>query len=132
MILNSTDITPERQAQAQATAVCLPLPALPPGPEVAGMSGEALAHRVAASAKCAGDSDEATWFPAPIRGHSARAKFAAHARAACLGCPVTGECLELALRTEPVKGAHGVRGATAPWERQEMIRTRRSGMAVAS
>jgi hypothetical protein len=96
------------------------------------MSGEALSHRVALAAKCAGDSDEATWFPAPIRGHSARAKFAAHARAACLGCPVTEECLELALRAEGVKGAHGVRGATAPWERAEMIRARRSGMAVAS
>jgi hypothetical protein len=132
MILNSTDITPERQAPPSPAALCLPLPALFPCPEVAGMSGEALAHRVAAAAKCAGDSDDATWFPAPIRGHSARAKFAAHARAACLGCPVTEECLELALRAEGVKGAHGVRGATAPWERQEMIRTRRSGMAVAS
>lgn len=128
MIPNSTDIKPERQVPA----VCLPLPALPPGQEVAAMSSEALSHRVAAAALCAGDSDEATWFPDPIRGHSARAKFAAHARAACLGCPVTEECLELALRTEPVKGAHGVRGATAPWERAEMIRARRSGMAVAS
>ena len=109
MILNSTDITPERQAPPQAAALRLPLPALLPCPEVAGMSGEALSHRVALAAK-----------------------FAAHARAACLGCPVTEECLELALRAEGVKGAHGVRGATAPWERQEMIRARRSGMAVAS
>lgn len=98
------------------------------------MTGETLRRRVAAAAKCAGSCDDEIWFPSAMTGSSARAKYAEHARAACLGCPVAEECLELALRAENGPGgSHGVRGAVAPWERQTMIRDRRRARtAVAS
>ena len=67
-------------------------------------------------------------------GSRARRQYAEYARAACLGCSVIEECLELALRIEarPRNGSHGVWGGTAPWERAAMIRARRRSAAVAS
>jgi Transcription factor WhiB len=126
---NSTDQLPP------STAATLLLPARPPSLAVAGLADEALQRRVAAAAKCAGSCDDEVWFPSSMLGHSAQDKYAAHARAACLGCPVAEECLELALRAEDAHGggSHGVRGAIAPWERQAMIRSRRrTRTAVAS
>jgi hypothetical protein len=128
-------VNPTDQKPASTAATPLLLPARPPSPDVTGMSGEALQRRVAAAAKCAGSCDDEIWFPASMLGHSARDKYAAHARAACLGCAVAGECLELALRAEDRLGggSYGVAGATAPWERRQMIRSRRlARLAVAS
>lgn len=129
MIPHSTDI------EASSTATMLQLPARPPSPAVTGMTDTALQHRLAAAAKCAGSCDDEIWFPASMVGHSAQRKYTEHARAACVGCPVAEECLELALRAEDTHGggSHGVRGAVAPWERQMMIRSRRlTRTAVAS
>lgn len=52
-----------------------------------------------------------------------RARYEREARTLCAGCPVAGECLALAVweeRDEPSSCVHGVRGATAPWERVRM------------
>ena len=129
MSANPTDYLP----LSTATTPLL-LPAGPPSPAVAAMTDAALQRRLDAGAKCAGSADDEIWFPASMLGHDAQAKYAAHARAACLGCTVVGECLELALRAENGPGgSHGVRGAVAPWERQTMIRARRDARtAVAS
>jgi hypothetical protein len=130
MIANPTDHLPLSTAATPSL-----LPSRQPSPPVTGMNDAALERRVAAAAKCARSADDATWFPSSMTGHSARAKYAQHARAACLGCTVADECLELALRAEDAQGggSHGVRGGVAPWERQMMIRSRRrTRTAVAS
>jgi Transcription factor WhiB len=131
MIPHSTDQLP----LSTAATPPLRLPARPPSPAVAAMTDPSLQYRLAVAAKCAGSADDEIWFPASMVGHSAQQKYALHARAACLGCPVAEECLELALRAEDAHGggSHGVRGAVAPWERAMMIRSRRrTRTAVAS
>lgn len=63
------------------------------------------------------------WFdPQPPRGCRARGKQALAARAACAGCPVTTECLQIALVDEAATGmSWGYWGATAPAERRAML-----------
>lgn len=103
-----------------------PLSARPPMIIAASMSTATLRSRVAAAAKCAGNTDDALWFPS-LTGHYARSQYAEHARAACLGCAVAGECLELAVREEsaPGESPYGVRGGLAPWQRKALVRLRR-------
>lgn len=101
-------------------------PALLPPPAVAALGSTALAKQVMAAALCAGDVDDDRWQPSEngVR-HTCQAD---RARVACLGCPVVQECLELALRAESRRGSGGpigIRGATAAWERLDLIRQRR-------
>lgn len=81
---------------------------------------------------CVGDPDPDAWFPPEPRQSGTdtpgmfaarRARYEREARALCHGCPVKAECLSLALweeRDEPPSCVHGVRGATAPWQRVRM------------
>lgn len=67
------------------------------------------------------------WFPdEPGSGFQprARARYEAWALALCRGCPVAIECLELAIRREGPARGHGISGATAPWQRQQIKRSR--------
>jgi hypothetical protein len=109
------------------------LPARPPGGAAAALSTAVLSRRVGAAGLCS-DSNSDRWFPQRMLGWKARVQYAAYARAACLGCSVIEECLELALRIEarPRNGSHGVWGGTAPWERAAMICARRASGEAAS
>lgn len=89
---------------------------------------------------CRGAPDPDAWFPddEPAWGdHSpeaeaARATYEETARALCRGCPVRALCLELALHEErelPRSWIHGVRGATTPWQRLRIRRSRRRAIA---
>jgi hypothetical protein len=90
---------------------------------------------------CVGSADPDAWFPPePIRsGHddadavaARKASYEQTAKTLCAGCPVRNECLALALREEadlPPSWIHGVRGGTAPWERQNMRRNRQRAAA---
>jgi len=138
MIYNSSGTTAERQVPRPPAAsggaprppaprhgrrLRVPVPLLPT---------EALAHRVGLAGKCS-DAGHDGWFPVmPAPSEPAEvAAYEDYAREACAGCPVTGECLELALRTEARPGvqAHGISGGLAPWERTAMASARK---AVAS
>jgi hypothetical protein len=82
------------------------------------------------------------WYPVSATAAAAR-REAAGAIAVCGSCPVSGECLELALRNWSV-GRHGVWGGTVPAEREDiragrlaqlirtMARNRAAGDQVAS
>jgi hypothetical protein len=98
-----------------------------------------LARRVLRRGHCVGGADPDDWFPPEPWAYPAardpqgegaaraRAAYEAKARAACGGCPVIASCLEMALRVEanlPATSCYGVFGATAPWERQEMLEAR--------
>jgi hypothetical protein len=100
---------------------------------VAALGSGLLSARVRTAGLCTtGDADK--WFPYGM-GRRQSKRSAAYARAVCLGCTVREECLELALRAEaePSNDAHGVFGATAPWERDVMLRARAAASrAVAS
>jgi hypothetical protein len=90
---------------------------------------------------CVGSPDPDAWFPPePIRsGHDDADAVAARkvayeqtAKTLCAGCTVRNECLALALQEEadlPRTWIHGVRGGTAPWERQNMRRSRQRAAA---
>jgi hypothetical protein len=100
-----------------------------PGPEVADLPMPVLSHRVGAAGLCS-DSNDNWWFPAEPDRDAAieeRLAVAQYARAACLGCTVQRECLELALRIEalPWVRSHGVWGGLASWERDALRRRRR-------
>jgi hypothetical protein len=101
------------------------IPARQPEAAVRAMSTAVLRARTGAAGKCSDTADE-SYFPQPMLGTGARLKMARYARAQCAGCPVTGECLELALRIEARRksACQGVWGATAPWERRALARER--------
>ncbi|MFC3982829.1 WhiB family transcriptional regulator [Streptosporangium jomthongense] len=96
-----------------------------------------LSRRVLGAGVCVSSDDPDAWFPPepspsggePVEAVKARrAEYEAIARRLCGGCPVRAECLELALREEhdlPRTWFHGIRGGTAPWERQNMVHNRR-------
>ena len=73
-------------------------------------------------------ADPEDWFPEePGPGGKrvkARARYESRALALCRGCPVTVECLELAILREGSARGHGIFGATAPWQRQQIKVTR--------
>lgn len=123
MTLNSNPI---RRPQ-----VAVAFPALLPPPAVAELRPATLADRVMGAARCAGDVDDRRWQP---QGNGVRhTRQAERARAACAGCPVVQECLELGLRIESQRGSggpRGIRGGTAPWERRELIRQRRNAAST--
>jgi hypothetical protein len=88
---------------------------------------ERIVH-AASERPCAAPAARAEdWFPeepGPGYQRRARARYEARALALCRGCPVAIECLELAiLREGPARG-HGISGATAPWQRQRIKRSR--------
>lgn len=120
MTLNSSESVP-----ASATL----LAARPPSASVLGLRTATLSHRVGLAGKCSDAADD-RWYPDFSRLRSYQ-RQAAYARAACLGCPVIEECLELALRIESqVPGKpHGVWGGTAPYERRSMIGARRGAVS---
>jgi WhiB family transcriptional regulator, redox-sensing transcriptional regulator len=79
-----------------------------------------LAVAVAQRGTCAGSDTPDAWFPPePVSATaSAREAAQAHARALCVGCPVLGDCLALAL----IRGEeHGVWGGTTAHERQVLL-----------
>jgi hypothetical protein len=136
MFLNSSGTAPEGNVPLARPAAAL-LPARPPSAAVAALPSRVLYLRVQSVRRPCAAGDPRTWFPPePADPDASRTALAAYARAACLGCVVArDECLELALRaeTEPGVDAHGVFGATAPWEREVMLRARAAtGQAVAS
>lgn len=45
----------------------------------------------------------------------------------CSGCPISGQCLELALREELEYNVEGIRGGRSPRERRVMLRQRKAG-----
>jgi Transcription factor WhiB len=89
----------------------------PRGPErSAPLADRALWARVGGKARCAdGVLDPDEWFPVSPVAETARLE-AARAIAICAACPVSAECLELALRDWPV-GQHGVWGGLVAAER---------------
>lgn len=44
----------------------------------------------------------------------------------CSGCPISGQCLELALREESEYNVEGIRGGRSPRERRAMLRLRKN------
>ncbi|MBG0828212.1 WhiB family transcriptional regulator [Planomonospora sp. ID67723] len=96
-----------------------------------------LAAQVVKRGACVGAADPDAWFPPEPMPHGGepteavkarRAEYEATARRLCGDCPVRAECLELALREEhdlPRTWFHGIRGGTAPWERQNIVYNRR-------
>ena len=114
----------------QGTATLLP--ALPPADAVAALDSSVLSIRVRTAGLCT-TGDAAKWFPYGM-GRRQSKRSAAYARAACLGCTVREECLELALRAEaePSNDVHGVFGGTAPWEREAMLRARMAASRAAA
>jgi WhiB family redox-sensing transcriptional regulator len=97
------------------------------GDDVTALTSDVLRHRVAlGDCSCLG-TDE--WFPPePDARHTrSRGAYEERARALCADCPVKAECLELALRAEgrPYGTPHGIFGGMAPWERQNLLRSRR-------
>jgi WhiB family redox-sensing transcriptional regulator len=89
------------------------------------MRSEVLSHRIGAGGLCS-DSNDDRWYP-DGSSFGSKTGYIEYARAACLGCAVRNECLELALRIEARApgGPHGVWGGTTPQERREMIAHRR-------
>lgn len=97
---------------------------------------EALRQLTMTRGDCIGATDPDAWFPRePPHGvesskavQESREVYEATARQLCGGCPVRAECLELALREEaglPRTWLHGIRGGTAPWTRENIIRSRK-------
>jgi WhiB family redox-sensing transcriptional regulator len=97
------------------------------GDDVTALTSDVLRHRVALG-DCSGQGTD-EWFPyEPDARHTrARGAYEERARELCAGCPVHAECLELALRAEarPYVTPHGIFGGLAPWERQNLLRSRR-------
>jgi hypothetical protein len=101
------------------------------------MTTATLALDVITSGACVGSTDPDAWFPPePAQGGNVsaeavamrRADYENTARSLCGGCSVQAECLELALREEsnlPRTWIHGIRGGTAPWQRENLIRYRK-------
>jgi WhiB family transcriptional regulator, redox-sensing transcriptional regulator len=87
------------------------------------MSTETLARLVAQAGKCSGSGGDQAFPEIPVGGWSP-AQEAAHAGEFCAGCPVTGECLQFALRTEKPGRyqSFGVWGGTTPRQRQALLR----------
>ncbi|NUP24134.1 MAG: WhiB family transcriptional regulator [Streptomyces sp.] len=70
-------------------------------------------------AKCRGKDVDKTFFPAGLAGQAVKRAHAA-AKAWCAGCPVTRECLQVALTAErdvAPENRYGVFGGLDPTER---------------
>jgi hypothetical protein len=112
-----------------------PLPEIPP--EVGAARTDHLTAVVAGRGLCTDPVRYAhdpeyrdRWSPREPRGNAKRdrAVYLVRARAVCkgAGCTVVAECLEMTLRAESESGeSHGISGATAPWERRELIAQRK-------
>ena len=83
------------------------------------MTGRGLWPFVLARAACSNSRlNPDGWYPVSVQVAAARREAAA-AIAVCAGCPVRGECLELALRNWAI-GQFGVWGGTVPAEREKL------------
>ena len=83
------------------------------------MTGRGLWPFVLARAACSNSRlNPDGWYPVSVQVAAARREAAA-AIAVCAGCPVRGECLELALRNRAI-GQFGVWGGTVPAEREKL------------
>lgn len=94
------------------------------------MTTAVLSRRVGAAGICADTRDD-SWYP---EFGSRRSALARYARRQCAGCCVIWECLELALRIESTRAdaSWGIWGATAPHERQALLRKRASAAVQAA
>lgn len=95
------------------------------GAEIRALYPSVLADRVNRGGKCVGVRIPDRWVPEnepDPRSTAARETYEKKARELCAGCPVTAECLELALRDEARTEYEpaGVFGGAAPWERVVM------------
>jgi WhiB family redox-sensing transcriptional regulator len=96
------------------------------------LSTASLDERLTAEGMCRGMDTEA-WYPlvhitqgsVSSRTEQKERRYAA---ALCAGCPVTAECLELALRIPA--GMYGVWGATSERDRRALRRQRAAEAAV--
>jgi WhiB family redox-sensing transcriptional regulator len=97
---------------------------------VRAMTDRQLSVAVTRSGKCTNDAfDPEEFFPVERPNQPRKRREAERkARRLCRGCPVQAECLEQALRWDGVQ--HGVFGATTEWEREEILRARRSEVEV--
>jgi hypothetical protein len=98
------------------------------------MSTKELARLVTQVGKCSGSGADQAFPEVPVGGCSP-SQEAAHASEFCGGCPVRGECLQLALRMEKPGRyqSFGVWGGTTPRQRQALLRGHAvAGQAVAS
>ena len=95
------------------------------GVAVETLTNTELRERLDQNRMCVGGPD-ATWFPNQTITRDM-------ARAACAGCPVIAECLELALRDEAKPGVDSwwIYGGKSPDERRAIILSRRDRQAVA-
>jgi hypothetical protein len=98
------------------------------------LSTETLDERVSAAGGCRGMDTEAWYPPVHIGKGSVTAQTLRterrYAAAQCSGCPVTGECLELALRIPA--GQYGIWGATSERDRRSLRRERVAETTVAA
>lgn len=94
---------------------------------VRAMTNRQLTVVVARSGKCTNYPAELAeeFFPVkrPNQPHKRR-EAEQNARRLCRGCPAQAECLESALRKPGEQ--HGIFGATTEWEREAILRERRT------
>jgi hypothetical protein len=100
-----------------------------PQADVRALYDSVLADRIDRAGKCVGARIPDRWIPEDEpdpQWTAAREKYETKARTLCAGCPVTAECLELALRDEARSDypPSGIYGGRAPWERFVMAAQR--------
>jgi len=77
-----------------------------------------------AAAAC--NAGDASLVPVFFPEHGKGAAAYRQARRICASCPVTAECLDVAMRQEEAGGGrHGIVGGLTPAERHELARGRR-------
>jgi Transcription factor WhiB len=104
-------------------------PARQPPAIVRAMPTSVLSRRAGLAGKCSDRADDARWYP--DTGNKRWQTVAPLARGRCCGCPVTAECLELALRFESRQAdSWGIWGGTVPHERRMLIRQRQEAAAA--
>jgi hypothetical protein len=93
-----------------------------------------LELRVTTSPRPCAGGDPDDWYPphAPCPSPDLRATLEARAHALCLFCPVTLDCLELAMHREAARRRHGVWGGLMPWQRDRLAMTRALGELAAA
>ncbi|MEQ4209627.1 WhiB family transcriptional regulator [Actinopolymorpha sp. B9G3] len=97
--------------------------------EASRLTESVLRERTQRNADCSRDPKRADdWFlpEPPATSPRARASYERTAERLCAACPVRPECLEFALRRESGQRAWGIWGGLAPWQREPLVRARRS------
>jgi hypothetical protein len=80
------------------------------------------------------DANPEDWFPHEPQTErpAERTAYEQTARNLCASCPLAAKCLETELLiASRGGGTHGIFGGTAPWQRQNMLRTARRHAAKA-